>query len=121
MSKTIIIGASEYTHRYSNMAAHMLSDHKIDFEMVGKKGGELLGKTIHKIKDKPEFNQIHTITLYINPDNQKEIYNYIINLAPQRIIFNPGTENYELSKLAQNENINVVEACTLVMLQTGQF
>ena len=121
MSKTIIIGASEYTHRYSNMAAHMLSDHNIDFEMIGKKGGELLGKTIYRIMDRPTFDQIHTVTLYINPFNQKEIYNYIIDLAPERIIFNPGTENYELSKLAQNQNINVVEACTLVMLQTGQY
>jgi hypothetical protein len=62
---------------------------------------------------------VHTITLYLNPQNQKEYYDYILSLQPRRIIFNPGTENDELEKQAQKAGIETVEGCTLVMLGRG--
>ena len=67
------------------------------------------------------IEEVHTVTVYLNPKNQKEHYDYILGLNPHRIIFNPGAENDELTNLAEDQNIEVVEACTLVMLSTSQF
>ena len=64
---------------------------------------------------------VDTITLYLNPKNQVEYYDYIMNLAPRRIIFNPGAENWELKNLASKNGIKTMEACTLVLLSTGQY
>ena len=118
---TLIVGASEHSFRYSYMAAHMLKDHGREFLMIGKQGGSLLDREIMKIRDFPKLEEIDTITLYINPRNQKDIYDYLLGLNPRRIIFNPGTENFEFRAMAEAQNIEVVEACTLVMLQTGQY
>lgn len=72
-------------------------------------------------KEKIPFTDIDTVTLYLNANNQKEYYDYIIALHPKRIIFNPGTENEELAELAIQNDIKPLEACTLVMLNTGQY
>jgi predicted CoA-binding protein len=61
------------------------------------------------------------VTLYLNPMNQKEYYDYILSLKPRRIIFNPGAENDELAQMATSKGIQSVEACTLVMLATNQY
>jgi predicted CoA-binding protein len=66
-------------------------------------------------------DNVHTITLYLNPQNQKEYYDYILSLQPRRIIFNPGTENDELEKQARKAGIETVEGCTLVMLGAGMY
>ena len=71
--------------------------------------------------EKKQWKDVDTVTLYLNPANQKDYYNYILSLKPQRIIFNPGAENEELAQLATNEGIQPVEACTLVMLATNQY
>jgi predicted CoA-binding protein len=71
--------------------------------------------------EKKPFTDIDTVTLYINPAHQKEYYDYIISLSPKRLIFNPGSENSELYNLAKEHNIQPQEACTLVLLSTGQF
>jgi hypothetical protein len=42
-------------------------------------------------------------------------------LKPKRIIFNPGTENDDLIKLAEENKIEPFIGCTLVMLSTGQY
>ena len=52
---------------------------------------------------------------------KKYLSNYILKQKPKRIIFNPGTENPELEKLAKDNQIEVLEACTLVLLSTGQY
>jgi predicted CoA-binding protein len=70
---------------------------------------------------KPSFENIDTITLYIGPQHQPEWYDYIINLKPKRIIFNPGTENEEFEQLLEKNGIEVQEACTLVMLSIGAY
>jgi len=72
-------------------------------------------------KEKKSFEDIDTVTLYINPTRQTEYYDYILSLKPKRIIFNPGTENPELEQLAEKNGIKTMEACTLVLLSTGQF
>lgn len=117
--KTLVLGASENPERYSNIAILRLLQHGKKVVAVGKKSGEVNGLVIQK--EIPLQNDIDTVTLYLNPNNQKEYYAQILALQPNRIIFNPGTENAELETLAQNQGINTLEACTLVMLSTGQY
>ena len=121
MKKTIVIGASPDTSRYSNLASRMLNNAGFEFVPVGIRKGEILGKPILKLSDKPAIDNVHTVTIYLNPKNQKEWYSYILSLNPKRLIFNPGTENPELGKLAEKDGIEVEYACNLVLIQTGQF
>ncbi len=116
---TLIIGASEKADRYSNMAAHRLHQHGVDFVPLGIKAGEVAGKKI--LTGFPELSGIDTVTLYVNPARQKEYYDYILSLHPRRVIFNPGTENRELAQQLENKGIETVEGCTLVMLGSGTF
>ncbi|GHN01340.1 CoA-binding protein [Cytophagales bacterium WSM2-2] len=121
MKKTVIIGATTNPSRYAYLAAGTLQDHKIEFVPVGIKKGEVFGKSILDLRSKPEIKDVDTVTLYINPANQQEWYDYIIKLKPKRVVFNPGTENPELEKLLSEKNIEALEACTLVLLRTGQY
>lgn len=117
--KTLVLGASENPARYSNMAVKMLVSKKHPVIAIGKKEGNISGVEIGTAKK--SFEGVDTITLYLNPVHQKEYYDYIFSLHPQRIIFNPGAENDELAELAAQKGIAVKEACTLVLLSTGQF
>jgi len=75
-----------------------------------------------EIFDKKQFfENIDTVTLYLNPERQKEYYDYILALNPRRVIFNPGTENIELMSLLKENNINSEVACTLVLLSSNQY
>jgi len=117
--KTLVIGASENPARYSNMAIKRLRQHNQPVVAIGLKDGKVDDVPIQK--EHPQMEDIDTVTLYLNPANQKPYYDYIISLKPRRIIFNPGTENEELERIAVKEGIDVLEACTLVMLGTGQY
>ncbi len=119
--KTVIIGATPNPSRYAYLAAEMLTEYDHEFVPVGIKKGELFGKEILDIRTKPPVADVDTVTMYIGPQHQPEWYEYIIGLKPRRIIFNPGTENYEFETLARENNIEPIEACTLVMLRTGQY
>ena len=126
--KTLVLGASEKTDRYSNMAVHRLLQHHHPVLAIGGRTGTISeGAVSVKIEtDFPEpqtesANNIDTITLYLNPENQKKYYDSILALNPKRIIFNPGTENPELDAQARKKGIETVEGCTLVMLGTNQY
>ena|ERR1041385_3411940 len=121
MKKTVIIGATTNPSRYAYLAAERLQENGIDFIPVGIKKGIVLGKEILDLRTRPEISDVDTMTLYINPSHQREWYDYFLKLKPKRIIFNPGTENPELEKQLEESGIESVEACTLVMLRTGQF
>ncbi len=121
VKKTVIIGATENKSRYAYLAAQMLDEHQIEFVPVGIKRGLVFGKEILDLRQRPQITNVHTITLYINPNNQLEWYDYILSLEPKRVIFNPGTENPQLEKLLNEKGIDSLEACTLVMLRTNQF
>ena len=121
MKKTVVIGASPDKSRYSNLASRMLDNAGFEFVPVGIKQGEILGKQILNIKEEPVIKDVHTVTIYLRPGNQKEWYSYIIGLNPKRIIFNPGAGNPELGDLAKKKGIRVEYACNLVLIQTGQF
>lgn len=117
--KTLVIGASENTARYSNMAVNKLLSKQHEVVAIGKTGGKTQNVEIHK--EQVQDDDIDTVTLYVNPTHQQPYYDYILSLKPRRIIFNPGTENDELERLAAQQGIDVLEACTLVMLSTGQY
>lgn len=119
MAKTLVIGASEKPDRYSNKAVNMLVQHNHSVEAIGIKSGSI-GKIEIKT-GKPLLKEIDTVTLYVNPTNQAEWQDYIISLEPKRVIFNPGTENQQFEDLLKTKNIEPIEACTLVMLSTGQY
>ena len=117
--KTLVLGASANPARYSYLALNKLNRYNHPVIGIGKRKGKA-GDVEIDTEQKP-IEDIDTITLYLNPQNQKQYYNYILSLKPKRIIFNPGTENPELYKLAKENNIQVLEACTLVLLSTGQY
>ena len=119
MKKTLVLGASTNPIRYSNAAVHRLAQGGFEVVPVGVREGEISGVTIEQ--GKPVLENIHTITLYLNPQRQQEYYDYILSLNPKRIIFNPGTENPELIRLAREKGIEVEMGCTLVMLAIGQY
>jgi len=119
--KTVIVGASENQSRYAYKAAVMLDEYGVDFVPVGIRPGAVLGRPICALADRPTIEHVHTITLYINPKNQREWYDYFFQLHPKRVIFNPGTENAELEEALEEQGIDVVQGCTLVMLRSHQF
>lgn len=119
MGKVLIIGASNNPERYSYKAAQKLLAHGFEIEMIGKKSDVVFDQTID-VEKKP-FEDIDTVTLYVSDKFQKEYYEYVVSLNPNRVIFNPGTENPEFESLLIQNDIHVEEACTLVLLSTGQF
>jgi len=116
---TLIIGASESRVRYSYLAAERLLSHGYSIACIGLKPGSVLGVPIQT--GTPDLQDIDTVTLYINPKRQPAYYDYLIQLAPRRVIFNPGTENAELEDLLNSHGVETLEACTLVMLATGRY
>jgi predicted CoA-binding protein len=118
---TLIVGATTNTSRFAYIAADRLSDKGIPFLPIGIKSGEVFGQKILDLRSKPELQDIHTITLYIGPAHQEEWIDYLISLSPKRIIFNPGTENPTFFQEAEAVGIEVLRACTLVMLSTNQY
>jgi predicted CoA-binding protein len=117
--KTVVLGASANPERYSYLAVNRLKAHGHTVVAIGKRPGTINGEKI--ITDHPVVDNVDTVTLYLNAQNQKQYYDYILSLHPKRIIFNPGAENDELSNLALKNNIRPTEACTLVLLSINQY
>ncbi len=120
MSKrTLVLGASLKPQRYSNQAIKALREHLHEVIAVGLRNGEVGDVTIDT--QLPEDNDIHTVTLYLGMERQSVYTDYLLLLKPQRVIFNPGAENPELAHQLQQNGIETLEACTLVMLATQQY
>jgi predicted CoA-binding protein len=117
--KTLVIGASENPERYSYLAVQKLKKQGHQVVALGRKSGKISDTSI--ITEFPTEQNIDTVTLYINPELQKQYINDILLLHPKRLIFNPGTENDELYATAKANGIEPLEACTLVLLSTGQY
>lgn len=117
--KTLVLGASFKPDRYSNLAVHRLSIYNIPTIGIGLKKGEIADVNIYT--EQQIFTDVHTLTLYLNPNKQKEYYDYILSLKPQRVLFNPGTENSELMSLLSKHNIEYEITCTLTLLATDQY
>jgi predicted CoA-binding protein len=116
---TLVLGASANPNRYSNIAIKRLLDKNLFVKALGIKKGKVV--TIKIDDEKQDYKNIDTVTLYLNPKRQEEYYNYIIGLKPRRVIFNPGTENEEFVKLLEENNIEPLVACTLVMLSINEY
>lgn len=118
---TLVVGATDNPERYPYRAAELLQAKGVPFVPIGIKRGLVFGEEILDLRQKPALGGIHSITLYLGPQNQSEWIDYLIGLGPKRIIFNPGTENPVFFSKAKAAGIDALEACTLVMLTTGQF
>ncbi len=117
--KTLVLGASDNPARYSYLAIQRLRDHGHPVVALGRRLTRVADVDI--APEKKEFENIDTVTLYLNPGNQEEYYDYILSLSPRRIIFNPGAENNILAAMARKKGIETKEACTLVLLSTNQY
>ncbi|MEQ8714646.1 MAG: CoA-binding protein [Cyclobacteriaceae bacterium] len=118
---TAVIGATTNPSRYAYRAAHMLKDHGHPVIPIGIKKGEVAGEPILNLREQPEVAELDTVTLYLGPQNQSEWEEYIINLQPKRVVFNPGTENAPFAFKLEEKGIEAIEACTLVMLSVGTY
>ena len=116
---TLVLGASPNPDRYSFLATSLLNEKGFETYPFGVKEG-LIG-TIPILNEWPSETTIDTVTLYLGPAAQCAYYDAILALAPRRIVFNPGTENPDLQSLASGKGIETLNACTLVMLKTGQY
>ena len=121
MKKTVVLGASPNPTRYAYIASHELQKREHEFVPVGIREGQIAGQKILNLREEPEIEQVDTVTMYIHPRHQPEWYDYILNLNPDRLIFNPGAENEEFAQRAREKGIKVVFACTLVMLSLGTY
>ena len=117
--KTLVLGASKNPERYSFLAINRLRKHGHPVVAIGKR--ESVVADVPVAVGKESYPDVDTVTLYLNAQNQKQYYDYILGLHPKRIIFNPGAENDELYEMAEQKGIKPVEACTLVLLSTGQY
>ena len=120
MKKTVVLGATDNPARYAYKAVQRLQQHGHEVVPVGIKKAEVGGVSIITDKEQP-IEGVDTVTLYVGPQNQPSWYDYIINLKPKRIIFNPGTENQVLERMAEKANIQTLHHCTLVMLATDSY
>lgn len=119
IKRTLVIGASPNPDRYSNRAMRSLARNDFPVVACGLRGGFVNGIKIEK--PFPDARDIHTITMYIGPRKQSFYYNFIYDLAPRRVIFNPGTENPEFEELLRGRGIEVVSDCTLILLANGEY
>jgi len=117
--KTLVFGASLKPNRYSNYAIQRLVDNNHEVVAFGLKDGEVDGVSIDT--SLKAYEDLDTVTLYLNAKRQIAYDDYIIGLKPRRVIFNPGTENPEFFKLLKENNIDFEVACTLVLLSTNQY
>lgn len=140
LKPTLVLGASLKPNRYSHIAIQRLRNYGHPVRAIGLVAGVVAGVTIETfdsiaadpdlldpnslalVEDENEITQpIHTVTLYLNPKRQQPYYTLIINLAPKRVVFNPGTENPELYELLDAAGIAYEVACTLVLLASNQY
>ncbi len=120
MKKTLVLGASPNPRRYSHTAVRQLQDAGHEVAPISIRNGVIGGETI--LLGTPKMEDVHTVTLYLNPARQVQYYDYIIDtISPKRIIFNPGTENAELAKMAKEKGIEVEFGCTLVMISVDTY
>lgn len=115
----MVLGASLKRSRYSNIAIERLVRYNQPTVAIGLRTGTVEGVEIQT--EMVPFDDIDTITLYLNAKRQEAYYDYILSLNPNRVIFNPGSENPELYKLLRKNGIEYENSCTLVLLSSQQY
>jgi uncharacterized protein len=117
--KTLILGASNHPDRYSYLAIKRLIAAGYGLYAVGSHEGKI--GNVSLLTQTEDWDDIDTVTIYLQKKNQSGYYDYLIRLKPRRVIFNPGAENKVLEDLLSENGVEVLNACTLVMLSTGQY
>jgi len=118
--RVAILGASPKSDRYAHLAQKMLTEEGYPVLPIHPKIGEIEGVSVYPdLASVPQ--PVHTLTLYVGPARSEPLVDAIIALAPQRVIFNPGTESPTLEAALQQQGIETMQACTLVLLRTKQF
>jgi len=116
----VVLGASDNPERYSNKAVLLLKQHGYNVIPVNPKLAELEGlAVVPRLEDVAQA--VDTVSVYVGPAVSSAMLAEIVALKPQRVIFNPGSENPELMELLVQQGIAVEPACTLVLLKTNQF
>ncbi len=119
--QTLVMGASPNPKRYSYKAVELLQENDLPVLAFGIREGNIGDVAINTGLDSLDGQHLDTISLYLAPSNQQQYYDWILAANPQRVIFNPGTENREFEQLLAEKGIEPLQACTLVMLKTGQY
>ena len=117
--KTLVLGATPNPERYVYKAVHLLKSKNIEVVPMGIKEGEIASLPIVPLFE-PQEN-IHTVSLYLGEARQEPYYDFIVNLKPKRVIFNPGTENITFAQKLEKNGISWENACTLVLHSTNQY
>ena len=121
MKKTVVIGATDNPTRFAYKAVQKLLIYGHEVVRVGIRHSAIGDLRILHLQDKPKIDGVDTVTMYVGPQHQPAWYEYILSLKPKRILFNPGTENLEFERMAENEKIETIHGCTLVMLASGSY
>jgi len=120
MTTTLILGASENPQRFSNRAQKKLLQLGHSVILVNPKGGSIDNHSC--LKSLSEVKQaIDVITVYINPSHIAGELSKILALNPKRVIFNPGSESTEVAEVLKKNGIQIIEDCTLIMLDAGRY
>ena len=119
--KTVVVGASPNSFRYSFRAVNSLLSNNEEVVALGIKKGTISGIEILDIRENPRIEDVNTLTIYVSPENLSGYEDYLLSLNPARIIFNPGAENYRFQEKADTLGIETINACTLVMLSAGTY
>ena len=119
IKKTLVLGASDNASRYSFLAINKLRDHQHPVVAIGQRNSVVADVNISN--EKIAVPDLDTVTVYLSPANQKSYYDYILQQSPKRVIFNPGAENEEFEEILKDKGIQTIQACTLVLLGTGQY
>lgn len=117
--KTLVLGASIKPERYAYQAVVLLQKHQIEGVAMGIQSGEIGSTSV--VEPFIKLKAIHTVSIYLSPKRQSAYFDYVMDLRPQRVIFNPGTENLVFTKLLDKAGILWENACTLVLLSTNQY
>ncbi len=115
----VVMGVSNNKNRSSYIATELLNKRGYHIHAFGAK--ESKSADIEIKKDVEKLQNVDAVSIFYSPEKQIEYYDYIIELDPKRIIFNPGTENPELEKIAEKNKIEVVKGCTIAMLCFGML
>ncbi len=118
--KVAVLGASPKAERYSNQALHLLQDYSHTVYPIHPQFDAIDGiETYRDLERCP--SPIDVLTLYVGAQISEPLAPQIIATKPKLVIFNPGSESEKLRRKLEEVGIATIEACTLVLLRTGQF
>jgi predicted CoA-binding protein len=115
-----VLGASNKPERYSYQAVRLLMEKGHAAFPVHPAAAEVAGRPVFKrLAEVPA--PLDTISVYLGAERSSALAEEILAANPRRVILNPGAENPDLARRLAAGGVEVVNACTLVMLRTGQF